>query len=120
MADMRRFAQPFIEEFSARFEETTVVVTWQNTQAVAVDWIQAGHPLAVTHNHGVIEDPLVFASGRVLLAYQSADEQRRHAAKEDLGALGINSPRTTAEVLALLKKVPTTATPSARTSATAA
>lgn len=81
------------------------MVTWQQGQAVVVDWIQAGHPLAVTHNHGVLEHPLVFASGRVLLAYQTRDEQRRHAGREDLAALGINSPRTTPEVLALLEKV---------------
>lgn len=104
LADMRRFARPFIEEFSVKFEETTVVATWQNSQAVVVDWIQAGHPLAVTHNHGVLDHPLVFASGRVLLAYQSPEEQRRHVEREDLAALGANSPCTPAEVFALLEK----------------
>ena len=105
LVTLRRFARPFIEEFSAKFEETTVVVTWQNNQAVVVDWIQAGHPLAVTHNHGVLDHPLVFASGRVLLAYQSREEQRRHADAENLPSLGINIPRTSADVLVLLEKV---------------
>jgi DNA-binding IclR family transcriptional regulator len=81
------------------------LATWQNSQAVVVDWIQAGHPLAVTHNHGVIDRPLVFASGRVLLAHQTRDEQLRHAKAKDLAALGANSPRTASQMLTLLKKI---------------
>ena len=105
LTNLRQFARPFIEEFSAEFDETIVVAMWQNGQAVVVDWIQAEHPLAVTHNHGVIEHPLVFASGRVLLAYQSREEQLRHAKAKELGGLGTGSPRTAAELLALLEKI---------------
>lgn len=105
LANMRQFARPFIEAFSSEFAETAVVATWQNGQAVVVDWIQAGHPLAVTHNHGVLDHPLIFASGRVLLAYQSRDEQVRHAEAEDLATLGPNAPRTTAQVLAVLARI---------------
>jgi DNA-binding IclR family transcriptional regulator len=105
LANLRGFARPFIEKFSAKFDETIVVATWQNGQAVVVDWIQAGHPLAVTHNHGVLENPLVFASGRVLLAYQSRAEQLRHAKAAHLAALGPNSPRTAAELITLLEKI---------------
>ncbi len=105
LVNLRRFARPFIEGFSTEFDETIVVVTWQNSQAVVVDWIQAGHPLAVTHNHGVVENPLVFASGRVLLAHQSREEQLRHARAADLAALGAGAPRTKAEALKLLEGV---------------
>lgn len=105
LTTLRQFARPYIEEFSEEFSETTVVVTWQNSQAVVVDWIQAEHPLAVTHNHGVIEHPLVFASGRVLLAHQSREEQLRHAKAKELAALGVGAPRNAAELLALLEKV---------------
>ena len=66
---------------------------------------QAGHPLAVTHNHGVLENPLVFASGRVLLAHQSREEQLRQARPKELAALGEKSPRTATELFALFKKI---------------
>lgn len=102
LTTLRQFARPFIEGFSAEFDETIVVATWQGGQAVVVDWIQAGHPLAVTHNHGVLDRPLVFASGRVLLAYQSREEQLRHAKAKELAGLGAGAPRTAAELLALL------------------
>ncbi len=103
--NLRVFARPFIEKFSAEFDETIAVLTWQNRQALVVDWIQAGHPLAVTHNHGVIDRPLVFASGRVLLAHQTRDEQLRHAKPKELAALGANAPRTTTQMLTILKKI---------------
>jgi len=105
LTHLRMFARPFIEKFSAEFDETIVVAAWQNGQSVVVDWIQSGRPLAVTHNLGVLERPLVFASGRVLLAYQSREEQLRHAKVKELAALGPNSPRTPAELLALLEKI---------------
>jgi DNA-binding IclR family transcriptional regulator len=105
LTSLREFARPFIEQFSAEFDETIVVATWQNRQAVVVDWIQAEHPLAVTHNHGVLEHPLVFASGRVLLAYQNREEQLRHARAKDLAGLGPNSPRTATELFALFEKI---------------
>ena len=56
----------------------------------------------MTHNHGVLDRPLVFASGRVLLAYQSREEQLRHAKAKELAGLGAGAPRTAAELLALL------------------
>lgn len=105
LTNMRLFARPFIERLAEEFNETVVVLTWQHGQAVVVDWIQAEHPLAVTHNHGIIENPLVFASGRVLLAYQSRQEQMRHAEAEDLAGLGDSNLRTTADVVALLGKI---------------
>lgn len=105
LTNLRLFARPFIEGFAAEFEETIAVLTWQNGQAVVVDWIQAEHPLAVTHNHGVVEHPLVFASGRVLLAYQPREEQRRHADAEDLAALGVNAPHTSAEFFKMMEKI---------------
>jgi DNA-binding IclR family transcriptional regulator len=105
LTNLRDFARPFIEEFSAEFDETMVVATWQHGQAVVVDWIQAGHPLAVTHNHGVLEQPLVFASGRVLLAHRSRTEQLRHGRAKELSALGAGGPRTAAELLALMEKI---------------
>jgi DNA-binding IclR family transcriptional regulator len=105
LTSLREFARPFIEKFSAEFDETIVVATWQGGQAVVVDWIQAGHPLAVTHNHGVLENPLVFASGRVLLAHQSREEQLRQARPKALAALGEKSPRTATELFALFKKI---------------
>jgi len=103
--NMRQFARPYIESFAREFNETTSVVTWQNGRAIVVDWIQAEHPLAVSHNHGVIEHPVVFASGRVVLAYQSPETQRRYARSEDLARCGPNSPRTTKELMALLARI---------------
>lgn len=102
---MRRFARPYIESFAEEFNETTSVVTWQNDQAIVVDWIQAAHPLAVSHNHGVIDHPVVFASGRVVLAYQDLETQRRYARTEKLAKCGPNSPRTAKELLALLQQI---------------
>lgn len=102
---IRGFARPHIERLAEKFDETIVVLAWQNEQAHVVDWIQAGHSLAVTHHHGVIEHPTGLASGRVLLAYQDRETQVRHARGEDLAALGANAPRTAAELLAILAKV---------------
>lgn len=105
LANMRLFARPFIEKLAAEFDETIAVLAWQNGQVVVVDWIQAEHPLSVTHNHGVIEHPLVFASGRVLLAHQSIEEQIRHAEAENLPGLGAHAPANTTEVLELLRRI---------------
>lgn len=102
---IRLFARPYIEALANEFDETVAVLVWQNDQAVAVDWIQAEHPLAVTHNHGVVENPIVFASGRVLLAYQPRSVQLRYAAREDLTRFGPNSPLTSDEMVELLAKV---------------
>ncbi len=102
---MRRFARPYIEALAEKSAETVVVLAWQHEQAVVVDWIQAGHTLAVTHSHGVVEHPLGFASGRVLLAFQDRETRERHAQREDYRRLGANSPRTAAEALALLAQV---------------
>src|SRR3954463_10390703 len=52
--NMRASARPFIETFAAEFDETIAVLTWQSSQAIVVDWIQADHALAVTHNHGLV------------------------------------------------------------------
>jgi len=105
--NMRLFARPIIEKLATEFDETIVVVTWQDGKAIVVDWIQAEHPLAVTHNHGVIEHPIVFASGRVLLAYLSREDQIRYAKSEDLRRLGANVPKTRSELLDLLTGVAT-------------
>lgn len=102
---MRDFCRPYIEALAHEFDETVVVLTWREDQALVVDWIQAEHPLSVTHNHGVIEHPLVFASGRVLLAFQSRATQLRYAAREDLSRLGPNSPVTVEDMMALLDQI---------------
>jgi hypothetical protein len=44
-----------------------VVPTSREDRALVVDWIQADHPLSVTHNHGVIEHTIIFASGEAVL-----------------------------------------------------
>lgn len=102
---MRRFARPYIETLAEQSDETIVVLAWQHEQAVVVDWIQAGHTLAVTHHHGVVEHPIVFASGRVLLAHQDRDAQIRHVRGEDFARLAPNAPRSSAEALVLLEQV---------------
>jgi DNA-binding IclR family transcriptional regulator len=102
---MRRFARPYIETLAEKSDETIVVLAWQHEQAVVVDWIQAGHTLAVTHHHGVVDHPIVFASGRVLLAHQDHDTQLRHARAEDYAKLAPNAPRDADEALALLAQV---------------
>jgi DNA-binding IclR family transcriptional regulator len=105
LTNMRTFTRPFIESFAGEFDETIAVLTWQDGQAVVVDWIQAEHPLAVTHNHGVVERPLVFASGRVLLAYQNREEQMRHIKAETLSTLGGQTPSTASGMLELLSRI---------------
>lgn len=102
---MRRFARPYIETLAEKSDETIVVLAWQHEQAVVVDWIQAGHTLAVTHHHGLVEHPIVFASGRVLLAHQDRDTQLRYLRGEDLAKLAPNAPRTTEEALAVLARI---------------
>lgn len=102
---MRDYCRPYIEALAHEFDETVVVLTWRDEQALVVDWIQAEHPLSVTHNHGVIEHPIIFASGRVLLAFQSRALQLRYAAREDLSKLSPNSPVTTEDMTALLDQI---------------
>jgi DNA-binding IclR family transcriptional regulator len=104
---MRRFARPYIESLAEKSDETIVVLAWQQDHAVVVDWIQAGHTLAVTHHHGVVEHPMVFASGRVLLAHQDPAAQLRHLRGEDWKKLGPNAPRDTNDALATLARVAT-------------
>jgi DNA-binding IclR family transcriptional regulator len=53
----------------------------------------------------VIEHPIVFASGRVLLAFQSRATQLRYAAREDLARLSPNSPVTVEDMTALLDEI---------------
>lgn len=102
---MRRFARPYLETLAEKSDETIVVLAWQQDHAVVVDWIQAGHTLAVTHHHGVVERPIVFASGRVLLAHQDRDVQLRHLRGEDYASLRPNGPRNPDEAVALLARV---------------
>jgi DNA-binding IclR family transcriptional regulator len=102
---MRLLARPYMERLASEFDETVVVSTWQNEQAVVVDWIQADHPLSVSHNHGIIEHPFVFASGRVLLAHQSPEAQARYAAREDFSSFGANGPKNAAQLRTLLAEV---------------
>ena len=102
---MRRFARPYIEMLAEKSDETIVVLAWQHDEAVVVDWIQAGHTLAVTHHHGIVPHPLVFASGRVLLAYQERETQLRHVRAEDYARLGPNAPRDPEEAMTVLAQV---------------
>jgi IclR family KDG regulon transcriptional repressor len=105
LQQIRRFARPYIETLAEKSDETIVVLVWQHDQAVVVDWIQAGHTLAVTHHHGVVEHPLIFASGRVLLAYQDRDVQQRHVGTEDYAKLAPSAPHHAHEALGLLEQV---------------
>lgn len=102
---LRIFARPFIEALANEFDETVIVLAWENDQAFAVDWIQAEHPLAVTHNHGLIEHPVIFATGRVLLAYQDRATQLRYAAREDLSQFSPNCPSTPEALVELLDQI---------------
>jgi IclR family KDG regulon transcriptional repressor len=101
---MRRFARPYIETLAEKSDETIVVLAWQQDHAVVVDWIQAGHTLAVTHHHGVVEHPIVFASGRILLAHQDRDTQLRHLRGEDYSNLAPNAPRNLDEAVSILSQ----------------
>jgi DNA-binding IclR family transcriptional regulator len=102
---LRLFARPYIEALAKEFDETVVVLSWRNDLAIVVDWIQAAHPLAVTHVRGIIEHPILLASGRVLLAFQPRAVQLSYAAHEKLSQLGTNSPPTTEDMLQLLERV---------------
>ncbi len=102
---LRRFARPFLESLADSSAETTVALTWQHGHAVVVDWIQADHALAVTHRSGVVDHPIVFASGRVLLAYQELDVQQSYLRTETLARLGPNCPRTPAVALETLAAI---------------
>jgi DNA-binding IclR family transcriptional regulator len=53
----------------------------------------------------VVPHPIVFASGRVLLAHQDRDAQLRHTRAEDYAKLGPNAPRNADEAMALLAQV---------------
>ena len=102
---MQHFARPYIEALANEFDESVVVLTWLKDQAVVGDWIQAEHPLAVTHVAGVVEHPIILASGRVLLAFQDRSVQLRYAAREDLSHLGPKVPLTPEDLLQLLHQV---------------
>ena len=102
---MRDFCRSYMEALANEFAETVVVLTWRNGHAFVVDWIQADHPLSVTHDHGVVEHPIVFATGRVLLAFQSRAVQLRYAEKDDLAKFSPNSPTTVQDMILLLDQV---------------
>lgn len=104
-AGIRSFARPYVEALANEFEESVIVLAWENDQAFAVDWIQADHPLAVTHNHGVIEHPVILASGRVLLAYQDRPTQLRYAHREMLKEFGPNCPETPEALIELFDEI---------------
>lgn len=106
-AGIRSFARPYVERLANEFEESVIVLAWENEQAFVVDWIQADHPLAVTHNHGVIEHPVLLASGRVLLAYQDRPTQLRYAHREKLATLGPNCPETPESLIGLFDQIAT-------------
>ena len=105
LKNLSAFARPYIEALVNEFGETVLVQTWLNGQCAVVDWIQSKSPLAVTHNLGSSEHPIVTASGRVLLAYQERSAQMRYAAQEDLSRFGPNSPLTTEDMFHLLEKI---------------
>jgi len=102
---MRDFCRPYIESLASEFAETVVVLTWRSDHAFVVDWIQADHPLSVTHDHGMVEHPIVFATGRVLLAYQPRSVQLSYSAKEDLAKFLPNSPANAREMTELLDQI---------------
>lgn len=102
---MRDFCRPYMELLANEFAETVVVLTWRNGHAFVVDWIQADHPLSVTHDHGIVEHPIVFATGRVLLAYQPRAVQLSYSGKEDLAKFEPNSPTTVQEFTELMDQV---------------
>lgn len=102
---MRDFCRPYMEAIAKEFAETVVVLTWRNGHAFVVDWIQADHPLSVTHDHGIVEHPIVFATGRVLLAFQPRAVQLRYAEKDDLAKFAPNSPVNAQEMTQLLDQV---------------
>lgn len=102
---IRSFSRPYIEALAAAFDETIVVLAWHNEQAHVVDWIQAGHPLAVTHHHGVVPHPVEFASGRVLLAALGRAFLTGYATRWETYNPPIHCPKTAAEFLKLMAKV---------------
>jgi DNA-binding IclR family transcriptional regulator len=104
---IRWFARPYVEALASEFGGSVLVDTWMHDQALAVDWLQAKHPhpRTVIHNRGVLEHPIVLATGRVLLAYQPRDVQQRYAAREELSRLGPNSPLTAVEMFDLLDRI---------------
>lgn len=107
LKNLSAFSRPYIEALVNEFGETVLVQSWLNGQCTVVDWIQSKSALAVTHNLGATEHPIVTASGRVLLAYQERAAQLRYANQEDLSRFGPNSPLTTEDMFHLLDQVAT-------------
>lgn len=105
LALMKDFARPYLEALVHDLNETVIALTLMDGKVVVVDWIQADHPLAVTHNRGIIENPIVFASGRVLLAHQSRDVQVQFAGRENLARLGPGNPITLDDFLQLMTEI---------------
>jgi len=105
LSHMKDFARPYLEALVHELDETVLALTFMDGKVLVVDWIQADHPLAVNHNRGVIENPVVFASGRVLLSHQSRDVQIQFAGRENLSRLGPDNPITLEDFLQLMVDV---------------
>lgn len=107
LSHMKDFARAYLEALVHELDETVIALTMMDGKVVVVDWIQANHPLAVNHNRGIIENPIIFASGRVLLAHQSRDVQVQFAGRENLSRLGPGNPITLDDFLVLMGDIRT-------------
>lgn len=77
------FARPWVTRLAGSLGETVFALSWRGGQAVVVACAEAKHELHISVAHRVIDRPHTWASGQMLLAWQSATERdaylRSHA-----------------------------------------
>jgi DNA-binding IclR family transcriptional regulator len=101
---LRGVCRPFIDELHASLGETVTALTFISGVVVLFEGRETDRVLAVKGSRGVVEHPHIWASGRLLLAHQPPDEQRRYAEAEPLAELGPNLPKTPETLLAVLRQ----------------
>ncbi|WP_309400532.1 IclR family transcriptional regulator [Cerasicoccus maritimus] len=79
LATLRESIREPLKEFHQALGETLIAQTMINGESQILLEYQGNHPLTVHHGEVVVEDPHIWASGSVVLAWQSADYLSRYA-----------------------------------------
>lgn len=69
------FARPWVTQLAGSLGETVFALSWRGGQAVVVACAEARHELHISVAHRVIDRPHTWASGQMLLAWQSETER---------------------------------------------
>ncbi len=104
VASLRGVCKPFIDKLHATLHETVAALTIIQGTVVMVEGRETDRALSAKGPRGIVEHPHIWASGRILLAHQPPEWQRRYAESEPLADLGPHLPKTPEELLTLLRQ----------------